>query len=231
MKLFADFFEEFHATNNEIVEKLSDEVSTLRDRVQKLEDKLDDAAQYSRLDHVVISPKDNGGVPIYNRDENSKSIVRNLFREHLSLELAENDISIAHRIGKVKMDPRTNRPMEDRRSIIVRLCRKELIGTIFAHCKNTTAPFYVNESLTPTRGKICFILRKLKKNSDKITKVRTFKGIPRAFHKSPRRNTRNSTNDVYTEISTMLQLEKFVTDHLGTTLLELSRHPENGFSI
>ena len=102
MKLFVDFFKEFHAVNDEKIQEMNDEVASLRERVQKLEHKLDDQSQYSRLDHVVISPKDNDGIPVYRKEENSKQIVRNLFKVHLSHELAENDITIAHRIGKVK---------------------------------------------------------------------------------------------------------------------------------
>ena len=168
LRLFVDFFKEFAEEYNEKISGLNDEIVTLRNRVTTLEDKLDDASQYSRLDHIVVSHKvneDNNGLPVFTQGENSKQIVRDLFNEHLSLEIADSDISIAHRIGKVKKDPKTKKPLEDRRSIIVRLCRKELIGTIFSHCKEAEPPFFVNESLTPVRGKICYILRKLKKKA------------------------------------------------------------------
>ena len=150
----------------------------------------------------------------------------------MSLELTDNDISSAHRIGKVKIDPRTKKPAEDRRRFLVRLSRKDLISNIFFHCKESNPPFFVNESLTPTRGKICYILRKLKKKfSGKITKVHTFKGVPRVFLKSnwPSPRTAN-TKDTFIEIPTILNLESFVTEHLETTLLELSRDTDDGFT-
>ena len=232
LRLFVDFFKEMCAENEEKVQGLNNEITALRQRVQSLENKVDDASQYSRLDHIVVSPKNNQGLPVYSNNENSKKIVQDLFKQHLSLVVADNDISIAHRIGKVKTDPKTKKPLEDRRSIIVRLCRKELIGTIFSHCKQKEPPFYVNESLTPLRGKICYILRRIKKQlPSKLLKVRTFKGVPRAFHK-PRGNTRSTaTKEVFSEISTILQLEDFVKNVLETTLLELSRDPECGFTL
>ena len=232
LRLFVDFFKEMCTENEEKVQGLNNEITALRQRVQSLEDKVDDASQYSRLDHIVVSPKNNEGLPVYKKEENSKKIVQDLFREHLSLEVADSDISIAHRIGRVKTDPKTKKPLEDRRSIIVRLCRKELIGPIFSHCKEKEPPFLVNEPLTPIRGKICYILRRIKKKlPKKVTKVRTFKGVPRAFHK-PRGNTRaTATKEVYSEISTMLQLEDFVKTVLQTTLLELSQDSEHGFTL
>lgn len=230
MKLFVSFFNEFHAEKNVKIQELNDEVKSLRERVQNLEHKIDDQSQNSILDHVVISPKDNGGLPVFTKDENPKQIVRKLFKDHLSLELTDNDISSAHRIGKVKVDPRTKKPAEDRRRILVRLGRNDLIPNIFSHCKESNPPFFVNESLTPTRGKICYILRKLKKKfSCKITKVHTFKGVPRVFLKSNRPSTRTA-KDTFIEIPTILKLESFVTDHLEKTLLELSRDPDDGFT-
>ena len=232
MKLFVTFFNEFHTNNDDKIQELNDEVKSLRERVEKLEHKVEDQSQNNILDQLVISPKDNGGLPVVTKDENPKQIVRKLFQDHLSLELTENDISSAHRIGKIKVDPVTKKPAVDRRRILVRLGRKDLIPDIFTHCKESDAPFFVNESLTPTRGKICYILRKLKKKfSGKITKVHTYKGVPRVFLKSNRPGPSTRTaKETFIEIPTILKLESFVTDHLETTLLELSRDPDDGFT-
>ena len=95
--------------------------------------------------------------------ENTKEIVLKLFKDHLKLNLVDTDISIAHRLQPPRRTDASSQPPHDRRNIIIRFCRKDLIGTVFKHCKNMTPPFYVNESLTPVRTSISYALRALKK--------------------------------------------------------------------
>ena len=73
------------------------------------------------------------------------------------------DISIAHRIGR-KPNGR------DRRHIIFKLCRRDLVGDIFEACKATKPPFYINTSLTPLRNKILYGLRLLKRKFPTVVK-------------------------------------------------------------
>ena len=230
MHLFVDFFRESVNEKNEEIAKLKSEITSLHNRLQSVEDKADESNQYSRLDTLIISPKkDSNGkfvqntVPILDKSENSKNIVRQLLKDHLKLDISDSDISIAHRLAP----PRKNEhPNEDRRNIIFRLCRKDLVGTIFSHCKNMSPPFYVNESLTPLRSKICYSLRKLKRKYPSIQKVRSFKGIPRVFlvPKTSGRQTRRNIQDKdqlqKVDIPTVLQLEDFARTHLKTTLQE-----------
>ena len=238
MSLFVELQKDSDAKKDAEIVKLKTEVTTLNKRLEAIENKLDETNQYSRLDTLTISPKKNletnaflpDTVPVYDNAENTKNIVRELFRDHLRLELQDNDISIAHRLQQPKRARASNETDHDRRSIVVRFCRKDLIGTIFKHCKQNPPPFYVNESLTPQRRDICYALRKLKKShSDVMEKVRTFKGIPRAFIKPPAtgrqtrqsqsRNTEDSTRtSTRFDIPNWLELEKFVKDHLNTTL-------------
>ena len=239
--LFVNFMKENDAEKDQEISNLKQEVSNLRDRLQTLEEKQDGAGQYSRLDTLIISPKkDNTGaflsetVPTFDKAENTKDIVINLFKHHLKLNLKDTDISIAHRLQPPRRATGSSEPTHDRRNIIVRFCRKDLIGTIFKHCKNNPPPFYVNESLTPLRNNISYALRTLKKKYKVIEKVRSFKGVPQAFinpSKSATPATRSAVKSKKKQpnanetlkridISTWLSLEDFARTHLNTTLQE-----------
>ena len=239
MSLFVELQKDSDAKKDAELVKLKTEVSTLNKRLEAVENKLDETNQYSRLDTLTISPKRDPEtnaylpetVPVFDTAENTKNIVRDLIRDHLRLDLHENDISIAHRLQQPKRARGSSETDHDRRSIVIRFCRKDLIGTIFKHCKQNPPPFYVNESLTPQRRDICYALRKLKKSHPNIVeKVRTFKGVPRAFiipaaasgrqtRQSQSRNTDDSTRTATRfDIPNWLELEKFVKDHLNTTL-------------
>ena len=240
MTLFVELFKESDAKKDAEIIKLKTEVTTLQKRLEVVENKLDETNQYSRLDTLTISAKKDpetnsflpDTLPVYDNAENTKNIVRELFRDHLSLELHDNDISIAHRLQPPKRRGGSTGAQQDRRSIVVRFCRKDLIGTVFSHCKQNPPPFYVNESLTPQRRDICYALRKLKRShGDIIDKVRTFKGVPRVFVKTPsegrqtRRSQSRATDDSASnlariDIPNALELEKFVRDKLETTLQE-----------
>ena len=225
-KMFIEFFTE--CKNEYEVEnaRLREEVADLRAGMQKMVDREDTSNQYSRLDCITISPKkDNSGsflqntIPNYENSENTKSLVIQLFKDHLNLNLTNNDISIAHRLQPPKKSRNGSETAHNRRSIVVRFCRKDLVATTFSHCKEMSPPFFVNESLTPTRRKICYALRSLKrKHSDKLAKVNTFKGMPRVFlhHSGP--STTSTTKRF--DIPTILELENFAKNYLKTTLQE-----------
>ena len=157
-----------------------------------------------------------------------KKIVLDLFKDHLKLQLADTDISIAHRLPPPRKASESAQSAHDRRNIIIRFCRKDLIGTIFKHCKQMTPPFYVNESLTPLRSNICYALRTLKKKSENIIdKVRSFKGVPQVFvtptppnaRGRPKKKNANLT-PIRIDIPSVLDLENFTQKYLNTTLRE-----------
>ena len=58
----------------------------------------------------------------------------------------------------------------DRRGLIFKLCRRDLVQVIFNACKRTKPSFYVNCSLTPTRNKVFYVLRQLKKKFPGLVK-------------------------------------------------------------
>ena len=233
MSLVVDFFQQCTVEKEQELSDLQLECVNLRKRVETLENKQDESNQYSRQDTLTISPKkDRDGqflsetVPTFQRSENTKDIVRQMFKDHLKLELNDTDISIAHRLQPPRSS--SSEPVHDRRNIIVRFCRKDLISTIFKHCKEVSLPFYINESLTPVRNSICYALRELKRKHDSkniISKVRTFKGMPRVFitpsNSRPSTRQKKSSNEAslkMIEVPTILSLEEFVKTHLDTTL-------------
>ena len=219
-----------------------DRIKSQDNRIQALENQQNTSSQYSRLNSITITPKrnENGSfmrntVPAYSNSEDTKQIVRQLFKDHLHLELADSDISITHRLQPVMQRNTTGDRTHDRHKIVVRFCREDLVGTVFRHCKETIPPFYINELLTPVRSSICYALRTLKRKHPQIARVRTFKGVPRVFlHQeeqpdatAARRGTTQGTTSASgreqmerVEISTLMELEDFTRDRLNTTLQE-----------
>ena len=138
--------------------------------------------QYERKDTLIIS---GPTLPPVRNGEKCKDIVRELLRTHTNLLINDGDISIAHRIGKKPS------ATPDKRNIIFKLCRRDLVGEIFSACRERQPPFFVNCSLTPTRNKVFYGVRQLKKKFPSIIKrCRTLNGdivafvAPQAFESS-----------------------------------------------
>ena len=166
-------------------------------------------------------------------NENCKLIVQDLLRRHTQLNLNPSDISIAHRIG------RTNSTLPDKRNIIFKLCRRDLVTDILNACKQSFSPpssgtsiqerrpppFFVNCSLTPTRNKILYALRLLKKKFPATVKgCRAQIGgdvvvfvVPAQLSSSSNQNfARNHDRKII--INTKQDLEAFTTNVLATSL-------------
>ena len=82
--------------------------------------------------------------------EDCKFIVLEQIRENTPLELAIEDISMAHRIVvKPKIQG------EDKGNIMFKLCNRDVKQNILKSCKVVKPnKFYINESLTPLRNTI-----------------------------------------------------------------------------
>ena len=120
--------------------KLSCETRTAE--VQSLCSDIDVIEQYERRDTLIITGPD---LPVASHNENSKIIVKNLLDE-VGATVDLNDISISHRIGHKP----TNAPAEDKRGIVFRLCRSNLVQAIFNACKRTK-PSFLRELLSHTK--------------------------------------------------------------------------------
>ena len=95
-------------------------------------------------------------MPVVSDREDCKQIIQRLFRDHTQLNINISDISIAHRLGKITRGP-------DKRNIIFKLCRRDLVQDIFDACKTQKPAFFVNTSLTPLRNKLLYALRLLRR--------------------------------------------------------------------
>ena len=149
-------FEAIISEKDRKIEHLETELVTMKRNLTKLEEKIDDSEAYERRDMIVLS----GELPLFKTGENCTNIVQQLVKDKLNLVIDSKDISVAHRLGK---KPDSQRP--DRRSIIAKLCRRDLKHELLSTTKSRRpANFYINESLTPKRDTILYALRRAKKN-------------------------------------------------------------------
>ena len=180
---------------------------------------IDSNDQYIRRDNLIMS---GINLPTASLSENSKLIIQDQLRLHTNLNVNVNDISIAHRIGRKPVSG------PDKRNIIFKLCRRDIVPDIFRACKEHKPPFFVNSSLTPLRSKIFFALRQLKRVFPNIIKScqSNLNGDIIAYTLVPGQlnSTSTSTRQNYRKhvINAKTELEKFAQDFLHSTIENLS---------
>ena len=188
---FTNLADEFSSFKSEIlalvsaksseIECLKKEMTMLRKHVTKLEGSIDDQNAYDRRDCVILSGE---LVPLVTQGEVCTNIVMDLVKEKLNLQLAASDISTVHRLGK---KPHVQGP--DRRSIIVKLCRRSLKHDLMFATKNQSSELprlYINESLTPARSTILYALRQIKKSHPNLVSgCSSYEGRIYAYTKDP----------------------------------------------
>ena len=136
---------------------MKNEVRSLNACILKLENASDDVDAVSRRSQVVLSDKD---LPIENSNENVVQLVKQMFRNKLSLEHSDQQLISAQRIG-----PKSKSQGPDRRNILVSLENSETKINLLKTCKNVKPTFFANENLNPCRNTIMYALRKMKKTS------------------------------------------------------------------
>ena len=109
--------EELKTQYAELINGKNEEIRKLKDKVDYLEEKCDEAEAYSRRDCIIVSGDD---IPTETASENTTSVVQQLFRGKLGLEFADKEINVSHRIGK-RLGPTASK-----RKIIVKLCRRSV---------------------------------------------------------------------------------------------------------
>lgn len=212
--MLISFFGEVLKKKDERVNALEVKVENLEKQVMKLEDAIDDNSQKARKDTFIVS---GGELPTSHENEDCKIVVRDLFRKHLKLNIDTTDFSTAHRLGR-------RRNGEDKRSILVKAYRCDLVNDIYVACRTVKPPFYVNPSMTPVRGKILFFLRKLKKlYPEQIKGSRSYNGEPQVVMHTPTRPTRNKniSKPRTLPIPTREALDKFVVNELKSEPTDL----------
>lgn len=184
-KLVADLQGQL-SSKDSAIQHLEHEVTTLRKRVMMLEDRVEDADSYERRDTVVVSGSE---VPEATNDEDSSRVFINIVKNKVGINVKPSDISTAHRLGR-----KSSTQAPDKRSLIVKLCRRELKHDLMKACK-TVRPnnIYINENLTKTRSTALYAIRQAKKKyPEKISGCSSFDGRVYAWIKPPSADGRSS---------------------------------------
>ena len=130
----------------------------LETRVVTLEQQIYENSAHEWKNTLIMA----GTIPPASHAEYCKFIVREQIREHLCVELAIEDISMAHRIC---FNP--NIQGEDKCNIMFKLCNRDVKQDILKSCKVVKPKkFYINGSLTrvtPLRNTILYVMRQVKK--------------------------------------------------------------------
>ena len=186
---------------DEKITSLERSVSTLKTQVQKMEEQLDDQEAYERKNTVIIS---GAAVPAVSANENVTQLVCSMARETLRLNLTQADISVAHRLGS-----KPQNQGQDRRRIVVKLCRQETKNALLANARKVKHPdMYVSESLTPQRQNIAYALRKAKKDHPNIVSgTSTSNGRVYVYVKA--QGQASGMRDTRIEINTLDRLANF----------------------
>ena len=122
------------------MKQLKSEVKDLKSKVTTLENHIDDVEQYERRDTIILT---GPSVPPETPTENTKSLTVDVIKEKLRINMKDNCISVAHRLGA--KHNQTNRP------IIVKLVNRSLKYELVGACIKLKPEIYINESLTPKR--------------------------------------------------------------------------------
>ena len=125
------------------------------------------------------------------------------------------DISRSHRLGK-----RPINQVNDKRNIIVKLCRRDMKRDILSACRNMKPNMYVNESLTPVRNTIMYVLRQAKrKRHSRVVGCTSIGGRVFAWVK-PDGDTQQNSRHRKVQVNTHMDLETLFNDVLKEPLDE-----------
>ena len=191
------------------VEDLKSQVEVLTEKVNKLEDMIDDQDQYERRDCLILS---GPALPPVTSNENCATIACDVIKTTCNVNLQRHEISTAHRLGK---RPITQQP--DKRNIIIKFCRRDIKEDIYKSSKSQPRPtqLYVNESLTPTRRHIYQTLRHLRKNHPtQIAGCSTYDGKIYAYTKVANNSNGQTQRDRRHLIKNYDGLKKFCEDYV-----------------
>ena len=132
------------------------EITALTKRIEALEDKNDALENYTRRESLVISADSS----IIRPNQNSIQTVCDLVSSELNVPLNTSDISVAHPLP----DTKPKNGSQPKKRIIFKLVRRDLKPVIFKACAEKKPPFSINESISPTRSTIMYVLRKARED-------------------------------------------------------------------
>ena len=209
---------------NTKLDSAKSEIFMLQKSVYSLETFQDDQDAYLRRESLIFS---GSKVKPVSPNENCVTIARDLVRNVLKVPI-EPIISTAHRVGK---PPAPDSSHPDNRAIIVRFCQRDHKFAILqtARSKNTKVKdLFVNESLTPTRSKIAFVLRQTRKMTNSpVNGISTHNGRVFVYTK-PAPNAPAESRSIRTEINTLHKLSDFCTNFIKKPLESFLKDSEIG---
>ena len=224
---FDEMKREFETMKEELLETISEkdqeildltnEVRSLKKKVSRLEDHLDEEDAYVRRETILFS---GSSIPEVSNGEICSNVIRQIVKEKLKITLKDGDISTAHRLGK---KPTSQVP--DKRSIIVKLCRRDTKQEIFAAKRamtpgNSSSTLFINESLTARRRTILYALRQMKRaHPSIILGCSSYDGRVYAYTKPPVQASQSSpSRNVRHLINNHESLTEFCREHIKQPL-------------
>ena len=178
---------------------------------------MDDSDAYERRDTLILS---GPAIPPVERGENCAAVVKKLLKDQIRMEVNESEFSVAHRLGA-----RPQNQAVDKRSLIVKFCRRESKRDVIIACKKSrNSNLYANESLTQKRRAILDALRKMKRtHPDHVKGCTSIDGKVYGFTRSVEPNGRDQRH----LISSHEDLVKFCADYVRQPLeLFLANFPQ-----
>lgn len=112
-------------------------INSMEEKIKLFEHNFYRTEQSEGQDRTVLSGE---ALPDASSDENCRIFPLNIFREHLRLNIADDDVSSGHHIGK---KPTTG---TDKQSIILKVCRLDVVPDICTECKKQQPIIYVPQS-------------------------------------------------------------------------------------
>lgn len=128
------------ATKDKKISELQQEITGLKVKIEDLENTVDSVDQYERRDTIIFS---GPLLPEESPQENATTLITSIVKDHLKINIREEDINVAHRLG-----PKSS---QRKRPLIVKLHNRTLKYDLMGACIQLKPKIFINESLTPSR--------------------------------------------------------------------------------
>ena len=103
------------ATKDKKISELQQEITGLKVKIEDLENTVDGVDQYERRDTIIFS---GPLLPEESQQENATTLITGIVKDHLKINIREEDINVAHRLG-----PKSS---QRKRPLIVKLHNRTL---------------------------------------------------------------------------------------------------------
>lgn len=202
---------------DEKIFELESGIHLLKKENLSLQQRLEDVECRERGDAVILS---GTGVPDATPHENVVNVASLTVKNLLKCEVRPEDIIEATRIGK---RPQSQAP--DRRNILLKLRSKDMRNDLLLSAKKVKpSGFYVNEHLTPTRAKILYGLRQVRRSHpEKVSSCNSVNGRICVYLRS----MSPAGKDQRYFVNSMTELEEFVEKHFGKKIDDIINANQN----